>query len=30
MFAQRICCDFDIRLSISWLTADSRNAVEIR
>ncbi|NOR20653.1 MAG: hypothetical protein GQ538_11265 [Xanthomonadales bacterium] len=26
---QRICCDFDIRLSISWLTADSMNAVEI-
>ena len=27
---QRICYAFDIRLSISWLTADSMNAVEIR
>jgi hypothetical protein len=27
---QRICCDFDILLSISWFTADSTNAVEMR
>ena len=27
---QRICCDFDIRLSISWFTADSMNALEMR
>ena len=27
---QRICCDFDIRISIGWMTADSMNAVETR
>ena len=27
---QRICCDFDMRLSMIWLTADSTNAVEMR